>query len=177
MAGYKFCPLCGSTLTDTHVDGKSRLKCSSENCSYVFWDNPLPVVAAVIEYDGKALLARNTLWPEKVFALITGFLEKDETPEEAVKREVKEETGLDTVEMNYIGLYAFMEKNQIIMAYYLKCTGSIVLNDEIAETKIIPFEKLRPWPMGTGPAVRDVLIRKGIISQSDIKSGRRDSDA
>ena len=164
MPEYKFCSLCGSGLAAEIIDGKERLKCTSASCSYVFWDNPLPVVAAVIEYEGKALLARNALWPENIFALITGFLEKGETPEDAVKREVKEELGLDTAELNYIGLYAFKEKNQIIMAYYLKCTGSIVLNDEIAETKIIPFEKLRPWPMGTGPAVRDVLIRKGIIS-------------
>jgi NADH pyrophosphatase NudC (nudix superfamily) len=163
MIDYKFCPICGSDLITASIGGKERRKCASENCIYVFWDNPLPVVAAIIEYEGKALLARNAEWPEKIFALITGFLEKDETPEEAVKREVKEELGLDTSDLNYIGLYTFKEKNQIIIAYYLECTGSIILNDEIAETKIIPFEKLKPWPFGTGPAVCDVLIKKGII--------------
>ena len=59
------------------------------------WDNPVPVVAALIEYQGKIVLARNSQWPEGVLSLITGYLERNETPEEAVVREVKEELGLD----------------------------------------------------------------------------------
>ena len=36
------------------------------------------VVAAVIEYQGRVLLARNAGWPAKMFALVTGFLERDD---------------------------------------------------------------------------------------------------
>ena len=63
-------------------------------CGYVHWNNPLPVVAAIVEYEGKILLARNAAWPEGMFALITGFLENGETPEEGIAREVLEETSL-----------------------------------------------------------------------------------
>ena len=164
MPEFKFCPLCGLPLVHDTFDGRDRLRCGSENCSYVFWDNPLPVVAAIIEYDGKALLARNAEWPEKVFGPVTGFLEKGETPEEGARREVQEELGLTIEKLKFIGVYSFKEKNQIIIAYYLNCAGAIHLDVEIAETKLIPFEKLKPWPFGTGHAVRDVLIGKGLIS-------------
>jgi NADH pyrophosphatase NudC (nudix superfamily) len=46
--------------------------------------NPVPVVAALIEYQGKIVLARNAQWPEGMFSLVTGYLEKHETPEDAV---------------------------------------------------------------------------------------------
>ncbi len=36
---------------------------------------PIPVVAAIVELDGMVILARNRLWPEKMFGLVTGFLE------------------------------------------------------------------------------------------------------
>jgi NADH pyrophosphatase NudC (nudix superfamily) len=61
------------------------------------------VVAAIIECvdrDGAVLLARNHAWPERMFALVTGFLEKGESPEEAVAREVKEEVNLDAVRLS-----------------------------------------------------------------------------
>ena len=83
------------------------------------WDNPTPVVAAVVEYEGRVLLARNRAWPEKMFALVTGFLERDEAPAAAVLREVKEETDLDGRAAHLIGVYEFARMNQVIIAYHV----------------------------------------------------------
>lgn len=160
MNEFKYCPLCGKGLTKNTVNGKDLLCCMSNNCGYVFWDNPLPVVAAIVEMDGKVVLARNKEWPEKVFGLITGFLEKGEAPETAVKREVKEELGLDAEIMEFVGVYSFFERNQLIIAYQLSAAGEIKLGDELAEIKWIPVDKLKPWPFGTGHAVRDWLERR-----------------
>jgi NADH pyrophosphatase NudC (nudix superfamily) len=160
MREFKYCPLCGEGLTKSTVNGRDLLCCISNDCGYEFWDNPLPVVAAIVEMDGKVLLARNKQWPEKIFGLITGFLEKGETPEMAVKREVKEELGLDSEIMELVGVYSFFEKNQLIIAYQLCAAGEIKLGDELAEIKWIPVDKLKPWPFGTGYAVRDWLERR-----------------
>jgi len=160
MNEFKYCPLCGKGLTKDTVDGKDVLCCMSNYCGYVFWDNPLPVVAAIVEMDGEVVLARNKEWPEKMFGLITGFLEKGETPETAVKREVKEELGLDAEIMEFVGVYSFFERNQLIIAYQLSAAGEIKLGDELAEIKWIPVDKLKPWPFGTGHAVRDWLERR-----------------
>lgn len=159
MGEFQYCPQCGKGLTKKQREGKERLCCPADACGYVCWDNPLPVVAALIEKAGTIILARNKQWPEKIFGLITGFLEKGETPEAAVTREVKEELGLDAEIKELIGVYSFPEQNQLIIAYYLSASGEIRLGDELAEIRIIPPTKLRPWPFGAGLAVRDWLAK------------------
>lgn len=155
-----YCPLCATELAEVEIDGRQRLGCPANDCEYVFWNNPTPVVAALVERDGHVVLARNKAWPEKMFGLITGFLEAEETPEEGVLREVKEELGLDGTLAEFIGNYAFYDMNQLILAFHVVVEGPIVLGDELAEFKIIAPEKLRPWPLGTGLAVADWLKRR-----------------
>jgi NAD+ diphosphatase len=159
MGEFRYCPQCGKDLIKKQLEGRERLCCPADSCGYVWWDNPLPVVAAVIKKDGEIILARNKEWPEKVFGLITGFLEKGETPEAAVIREVKEELGLDAEIRELIGVYPFVERNQLIIAYYLTASGEITLGNELAEIRMIPPQKLRPWQFGTGLAVRDWLTK------------------
>ena len=112
------------------------------------WDNPVPVVAALIEFQGKIVLARNSQWPEGVFSLITGYLERNETPEEAVVREVKEELGLDSKVQELLGCYSFIEKNQIILAHWVVATGELETGDEVAEIKILSRNELELWQFG-----------------------------
>ena len=158
---FKFCPRCATPLQAAQHDGITRLRCPDPACGFVHWNNPVPVVAAVIEHEGQVLLARNKLWPEKFFGLVTGFLEKDETPEAGVLREVKEEVGLDAKLEGFVGHYGFHQMNQLIIAFHVSASGPITLNDELAEYKRLPAEKVRPWPSGTGHAMRDWLIARG----------------
>jgi NAD+ diphosphatase len=152
-----FCPLCGTELELSEIDGKERRSCSSLSCGYVFWDNPTPVVAAIIELDGNVVLARNKGWPEKMYGLITGFLEKGETPEDSILREIKEELGLEGKIADFVGYYSFFEMNQLIFVFHIEARGEVVLGEELAGIKIIDPDKLRPWSVGTGPAVSDWL--------------------
>lgn len=157
----KFCPWCGEGLVTVQIDGKPRLSCTSKTCEYVLWDNPTPVVAAITEVDGNVVLARNKEWPEKMFGLITGFLERGENPDEGVLREVKEELGLKGRIESFVGYYSFLEMNQLILAFHVKAEGEIVIGKELDEIKLIRPEKLRPWRFGTGLAIKDWLeIRK-----------------
>ena len=136
--------------------------CENSECSFIQYLNPTPVVAAVIEYENEqVVLAHNTLWPQGWYGLITGFLERFEHPEEAILREVKEETGLDATLESFIGHYTFKRMNQLIIAYHVKAEGEIKLNDELDEYKIVPFDKVKYWPAGTGYALRDHLISRG----------------
>jgi len=157
MNTIKFCPQCGSKVLVKKVDEESRLCCESESCNYVFWNNPTPIVGAIVERDNEIVLVRNKGWPEGIFALVSGFLEAGETPDECVLREVKEELGLEAKIESFIGYYSFFEMNQLILAFHVKARGDIVIGDEIAEIKTLPPEKLKPWPFCTGPAVKDWL--------------------
>ena len=156
----KFCPQCGGNLKPGQIDGRTRFGCSSGTCDYVFWDNPTPVVAALVEREGRVVLVRNKEWPLKIYGLVTGFLEKNETPESGILREVKEELGLNGQIDDFIGIYSFFEMNQLILAYHVRVQGKIVLGEELADVKIVPPEKLRPWAIGTGPAVKDWLTKR-----------------
>jgi NADH pyrophosphatase NudC (nudix superfamily) len=170
MKTIKYCIECGEKLIEKEVEGTIRLTCSSNTCGYTFWDSPVPVVAAIVEYRGKVILARNRKWPEKMFGLITGFLEKGESPESGILREMEEELGLKGTIVSLVGVYSFPQMNQLIVAYHVKAEGEITLEDEIAEIKHIPFEKLRPWELGTGPAVKDWLEK-----HTGIKKGEKTS--
>lgn len=156
----KFCLQCGNPLQSAEVDGQIRLRCQAADCSYVHWDNPVPVVAAIVEIEGAVILARNRGWPENMFGLITGFLEKGETPDAAILREVQEELGLNADAAHFIGYYQFFQMNQLILAFHVPAQGEIVLGDELAAIKRLPIERLKPWTIGTGPAVRDWLARR-----------------
>jgi len=129
-------------------------------CGYVHWDNPVPVVAAIVEHEGAVILARNKDWPEKMYGLVTGFLEKDEAPEAGVKREVKEELDLDATAALFVGIYPFARRNELIIAYHVPATGTVRLNEELADVRRIAPEKLRAWEFGTGLAVADWLKRR-----------------
>lgn len=134
--------------------------CISSKCGFTYWGNPTPVVAAIIELEGEIILVRAHGWPEKVYGLVTGFLEPVEHPEDAICREIGEELSLQVDELTWIGPYAFAQQNQILLCWHARCSGAIVLSDEIAETKRISWEKIRPWPFGTGLAVKDWIEQR-----------------
>jgi NADH pyrophosphatase NudC (nudix superfamily) len=157
---YRYCPICATELTRAVHAERERSACIS--CGWVHWDNPAPVVAALIELDGRILLARNRAWPEKMFALVTGFVERDETPLAAVQREVLEETGLATRASTLIGVYEFMRKNELIIAYHVEAEGEVRLGEELADYRLIDPPKLRPWPLGTGLALADWMKARGL---------------
>lgn len=160
---YRYCPLCRTELTEGLHGGRPRLGCPTAGCNFVHWDNPIPVVAAIVERNGKVVLVRSHGWPDSYFALVSGFLEPQETPEAAVLREVEEEIGLQGEVAGYLGAYPFERMNQIIFAYHvLASDGPIRIGeDEIADYREVPIEKLRPWPQGTGPALRKWLAARG----------------
>jgi NAD+ diphosphatase len=170
MTPYKFCPQCATPLAmlAAHEDSglKERLRCSA--CGWTHWNNPTPVLAAVIELadrDGQLLLARNAAWSGKMFGLITGFMEAGETPEAGITREVAEETSLGVERLQLIGVYDFQRMNQVIIAYHALARGEIRLSPELAEYRLFEPATVRCWPAGTGYALADWLRTKGHTPQ------------
>jgi NAD+ diphosphatase len=162
----KFCPQCATPLApiEQMEDGgpKTRLRCAA--CNFTHWNNPTPVLAAVVECvdrGGQILLARNAAWTHRMFALITGFMEAGESPQDGVAREVAEETGLAVDAVSLIGVYDFQRMNQVIIAYHAPARGEIRLSPELAEYKLFAPADVRCWPAGTGYALADWLRSRG----------------
>ncbi len=167
---WRFCPNCATPLQALSADEdggpKVRLRCPA--CAWTHWNNPTPVLAAVVECadrDGRLLLARNAAWSGKLFGLITGFMEAGETPQEGIAREVGEETALHVDALTLIGVYDFQRLNQVIIAYHALARGEIRLSPELAEYRLFAPESVRCWPAGTGYALADWLRGRGIAPQ------------
>ena len=164
QAAFKFCPQCATPLAMVTAQEDSgpteRLRCPA--CQWTHWNNPTPVLAAVVQYRGQLLLARNAAWPGKQFALITGFMEAGETGQHGIASEVKEETNLVCSAVNLIGIYEFTRMNQVIIAYHVVADGEVVLSPELAEYRLFDYDKVKCWPSGTGFALADWLRTRGI---------------
>lgn len=165
-ATARHCLQCGHALAPIEQvedsGPRTRLRCA--RCGWTHWNNPTPVLAAIVECtdrQGRILLARNAAWSGKLYALITGFMEAGETPEEGVAREVKEETALDVESTALVGVYDFQRMNQVIIAYHLRAAGRICLSPELAEYRLFAPHELRCWRAGTGHALADWLRSRG----------------
>jgi NADH pyrophosphatase NudC (nudix superfamily) len=167
---YKFCPACATPLVlltaDEDGGPKARLRCPA--CGWTHWNNPTPVLAAVIELadrEGRVLLARNAAWQDRFFGLITGFMEAGETPQQGITREIAEETSLTVDSLALIGAHDFQRLNQVLITYHAVARGEIVLSPELVEYRLIEPAKLRCWPAGTGYALADWLRSRGHTPQ------------
>ncbi|MBP6899756.1 MAG: NUDIX hydrolase [Burkholderiaceae bacterium] len=166
MSAYRFCPQCATELAEIELleDGGPKLRLRCPACQWTHWNNPTPVLAAIIEcadQGGKVLLARNAAWSGRMFALITGFMEAGETPQEGIAREVAEETSLEVLSLDLVGVYDFQRMNQVIIAYHALARGEVRLSPELAEYKLYELDELRCWPAGTGYALADWLRGRG----------------
>lgn len=167
---YQYCPVCQSPMISKIVDHCDRLVCSSPKCEFIFWNSPVPVVAGIIETDKGIVLAKNNAWTGDIYSLITGFINPNESPIEAIKRECKEELNLTALDVGLVGIYPFEQRNQIILVYHVQAEGDIFINNELHSFKIFsrqelrnwPFDqdKLDGWPFGCGWAIKDWLNSK-----------------
>ena len=169
-APARFCLACGQPLAplarDEDGGARTRLRCAA--CGWTHWNNPTPVLAAVVEcvdQGGRILLARNAAWSGRLFALITGFMEAGESAEQGIAREVAEETGLEVLDATLIGVYDFQRMNQVILAYHVRARGAVRLSAELAEYKLFDPADVRCWPQGTGRALADWLRARGYDPQ------------
>jgi NAD+ diphosphatase len=158
-----FCPACASPLAlSTRLEDsgeKERLRCPA--CEYTHWNNPTPVLAAIVELDGLVLLARNAAWEHRMMGLITGFMEAGETPEEGIRREIAEETSLNVSALTLVGVHDFQRMNQVIITYHALAHGEVRLSPELAEYRLLRPEQVRCWRAGTGLALADWLRGRG----------------
>jgi NAD+ diphosphatase len=155
----KYCPLCKNDLINRLVDGAERLACSSPGCKFVSWNNPIPVVAGLVQHEGRYVLARNSAWQEGMFSVVTGFLERGELPDNAIRREVEEELGLRSRGCKFIGHFPLPERNQLIIAFAVEACGEVMLNQEIAEVKIVAPDQLVTYDFGRLELTRSIVMR------------------
>ncbi|MGH2474273.1 MAG: NUDIX domain-containing protein [Candidatus Limnocylindrales bacterium] len=120
-----FCSNCGASLRFGTIDGEQRDRLSCPDCSHITYVNPRLVVTALpVTDDGDIILLRRGIEPGLgEWAQPGGFLEVDETVNQAAIRETWEETGLLVEPGEIIGLYTRLEAAVVTIAFEARIVG------------------------------------------------------
>jgi ADP-ribose pyrophosphatase YjhB (NUDIX family) len=138
---YLFCPRCAAELEARREVPEDPERPTCPKCGFVHYENPAPTVQGWIERDGRYLLLRRAREPRRgIWNLPGGFVEPFEAPEEAVRREVAEETGLEIQIKGPIGAfpspYADTGRATLDLAYLCRLVGGeLVLSEESDEAE------------------------------------------
>jgi NAD+ diphosphatase len=104
------------------------------------------VIMLVADPDDRCLLARNRQWPPRRVSILAGFVEPGESIEQAVVREVAEETGITVSGVRYLGSQPWPMPQSLMLGFRALATGGLdiqVDDDEIAEARWYSREELR----------------------------------
>ncbi|MEA3488994.1 MAG: NUDIX hydrolase [Candidatus Omnitrophota bacterium] len=153
MEDYKYCPMCGSRLEWDFIEERDRQVCKS--CGWINYLNPTPVVSCLVKNGkGELLLIRRGIEPCKgSWALPGGFIELNESLQEAGSRELREETGLSGKAGHLVG----MEMQESRMYGTILTIGvefaieseDVSAGDDAAEARFFPGEELPEIPFSS----------------------------
>ena len=145
---FQYCPKCGSELFE--INNFKSKHCS--NCGFTYYQNPSSSTAAfILNSKGELLVARRGKEPAiGTLDLPGGFVDNGESGEQAIIREIKEETGLDIKEVKYlfsipnIYRYSGMDIHTLDMFYFCQAEEGAVVkaNDDVAECMCLPLREV-----------------------------------
>lgn len=128
---HRYCGRCGTT---TGFHPRERAKWC-EPCGIPWYPRLAPCVIVVIRRDDRLLLAKSSRVKRHFYSLIAGFVEPGESLEEAVQREVMEETGLEVTNIRYHASQPWPFPHQLMVGFFADyAAGELVLQaDELAD--------------------------------------------
>jgi len=139
---WRFCPHCGEAIEK--VD--DRAECPA--CGYVGYANPVPGAEAVcFDDEGRVLLGRRALDPGAgLWDLPGGFLQEDEHPVDALRREVLEETGLELEPVDFLGFWLEPYDGRVVLclAWTARVRGEARPGDDLVELHWFEPDRLPP---------------------------------
>jgi NAD+ diphosphatase len=121
------CGICGQPME--RLPGEWGKQCPS--CRYHQFPKIAPCVIVLVQRSGEVLLTRKAEWAPNRYSLVAGFLDFGECLEEAVAREIKEETGVEVTNIRYLGSQCWPFPSQVMCGY----VADYVSGEVVVETK------------------------------------------
>lgn len=162
---FKYCPVCGSK--HFKVNNFKSKRC--QDCGFTYYANPCSATAAFIINDrNEMLVVRRAKEPAKgTLDLPGGFVDMYETVEEGMRREIKEETGLEVGEIRYlfsspnVYMYSGLGVHTLDMDFLIRVHGdavAVTAADDAAACFWVPLNQVNPVEFGL-TSIRNAVIR------------------
>jgi len=138
---HGFCANCGAPTAIFRAGwGRSCANCGAEHFPRVD-----PVVIMLAEHDGRVLVGRQASWPAGRYSALAGFLEPGESIEEAVAREIAEESGVAVTRVRYVASQPWPFPSQLMIACIAEAAGEAVTIDvnELEDAIWVPRADVR----------------------------------
>jgi NAD+ diphosphatase len=124
-ARQRRCGVCGSVTVPTHAG--NCLHCSNPACAQDFFPRIDPAIIVLVSDGERALLGRQASWPARRYSTIAGFVEPGESLEDAVAREVLEETGVVVGNVRYHSSQPWPFPSSLMLGFFASAApGSAV---------------------------------------------------
>jgi NAD+ diphosphatase len=139
----KYCGRCGS-LTRAESGGNSRI-CVQAECATVLFPRVDPAIIVLVRNLDRCLLGRQPSWPEDRYSTIAGFVEPGESLEDAVRREVREETNILVENIQYHSSQPWPFPSSLMLGFTAEAlSDDILLNDgELEDARWFTRKQLR----------------------------------
>ena len=153
------CLACGGRLRTARIEGRWRRRCP--RCGFVFYDNPVPAVVALVRGPRGLLLARRGRPTYAgTWGLPGGFLEAGELPVQGLRRELREELGASATIAGLLGFYRDRYGPGgfpvLTLVYGARLRGPAAARSDVAEVRWFAPEAI-PWRSIAFPSIRQAL--------------------
>lgn len=167
---FKYCPDCAAKLSTKNLgDEKNVPWC--DTCGKPWFEMFPCCIIAIAHRDGKYALIRQHSCDDikdDRFICVSGYIKPDETAQQAAKREIEEELGLDVLSLRLISTYAYNKKQMLMIGFLAEVSeGDFRLSDELVEARWFNADEAREKLRNT--SVGNILFEE-IIAQENKKN-------
>jgi len=118
-AAHRFCGRCGGETEP--VPGELAKRCTW--CGMLHYPRLSPAIIVLVRDGSRVLLARSPGFPESMYSVLAGFVEPGESVEEAIRREVREEVGIEVTNLRYFGSQPWPFPNSLMIGFTTEYAG------------------------------------------------------
>ncbi|MEJ2128644.1 MAG: NUDIX hydrolase [Woeseiaceae bacterium] len=141
----KYCSQCGHTVSRKQPDGDTHERWVCDDCGFIHYQNPIPVVGCVPERAGKILLCKRAIEPRYGYWTVpAGFLELGESTVQGAMRETREEACAEVEIGHLFAVVDVIDAGQVHFFYTAKLVGDFSPGEESLEVRMFAEDEV-PW--------------------------------